>query len=313
MTSNLLGLGYTEREAAFLRLAALQSGYFVRRQFNEFNGRECGAVCQRFISRSLDRGHIKPLDALGGRVVYHVCSSQIFARLGDPDNRNRRDHQNDTVRRRLMALDYVLQRREEDWLLTEHEKFEFLSKAQTAGTAAEILAGGAKRMFGDNQPISGGRYPKFGFIDDGLRTLSSWELFLRDHRLLLQNLDQAEVVFASADLGRVQGAENLFRRLVAGEVARGRIDSARLARFFEARKLFEAKRYEHFDKGRLDELREDKRVFAGQQFELLFQRWQEQGDSALGALQSSRVRFCSQALPNKYEWLTPIRFHQRRA
>ena len=31
-------LGYTEREAAFLVLAALHSGYFLRRQYQEFLG-----------------------------------------------------------------------------------------------------------------------------------------------------------------------------------------------------------------------------------------------------------------------------------
>ena len=39
----LQALGYTEREAQFVELAALHSGYFVRRQFNAFvgNGRSC--------------------------------------------------------------------------------------------------------------------------------------------------------------------------------------------------------------------------------------------------------------------------------
>ena len=40
--SNLKGLGYTEREPPFLCLAALASGYFLRRQFTSFIARESG-------------------------------------------------------------------------------------------------------------------------------------------------------------------------------------------------------------------------------------------------------------------------------
>ena len=39
-------LGYTEREAAFLCLAALHGGYFLRRQYAQFLGREDGGTCR---------------------------------------------------------------------------------------------------------------------------------------------------------------------------------------------------------------------------------------------------------------------------
>ena len=44
--------GYTEREAAFLYLVGMHSGYFLRRQFLAFIHREDGAMVQRFLCKS---------------------------------------------------------------------------------------------------------------------------------------------------------------------------------------------------------------------------------------------------------------------
>jgi hypothetical protein len=49
---NLKMLGYTDREAEFLCLAALHSGYFVRRQFLGFAGRERGKLDGRVGERA---------------------------------------------------------------------------------------------------------------------------------------------------------------------------------------------------------------------------------------------------------------------
>ena len=42
----LESLGYTKREASFLYLAGVHSGYFVRRQFDYFIDRVAGAIAQ---------------------------------------------------------------------------------------------------------------------------------------------------------------------------------------------------------------------------------------------------------------------------
>ena len=42
-------LGYSEREAAFLNLAALHGGYFLRRQYCEFLGKEVGGTAASLI------------------------------------------------------------------------------------------------------------------------------------------------------------------------------------------------------------------------------------------------------------------------
>ena len=298
MTDPLASLGYTTREASFLRVASLLSGYFLRRHFNQFNRKQSGAVAQRFIERSIGMGHIRAIPALGGRVVYHASAGSLYSALGDPENRNRREHRPETVRVRLMALDFAILNPQARWLLTEKSKREYF-------LAVGIEAGNLPN-FVERQPISLTTGPQFAFIDSGLRTLTHWELFLRSHRVLLQRLSSADVIFASSQASRSDSAESAFRKAIAGESSAGGLDTERLSRHFAARKAFEEKRYQDFDQGRLDELRENKQVFSGEQFERLYSQWLANGNLALGGLQSSRVNFRFQALPHIYEWLSPI-------
>ena len=46
--STLKRFGYTEREAGFLYLVAIHSGYFTQRQFAEFGSMNSGAHRHRF-------------------------------------------------------------------------------------------------------------------------------------------------------------------------------------------------------------------------------------------------------------------------
>lgn len=298
MTEPLAGLGYTTREASFLRVASLLSGYFLRRHFDQFNGKESGAVAQRFVERALRMGHIRAIPALGGRVVYHASAGSLYSALGEPDNRNRREHRPETLRARLMALDFAILNPQANWLLTEKAKVNcFLALGIEVGNLPRLV---------EKQPIFLTTGPQFAFIDSGLRTLSHWNLFLKSHRALLQRLSSADVIFASPQATRFDSAEKVFRKAIAGESSTGGLDTERLGRYFAARKAFEEKHYQEFDQTRLDELRENKQVFSGVQFEHLYSQWLASGNLTLGGLRSSRVNLHFQALSHIYEWLSPI-------
>ena len=47
----LQSVGYTEREATFLYLVALYSGYFLRRQYDRFIRRGRGAIAEQLLRR----------------------------------------------------------------------------------------------------------------------------------------------------------------------------------------------------------------------------------------------------------------------
>src|SRR5580658_2173900 len=153
MTGELCRFGYTPREADFLMLAGLQSGYFLRSQFNVHIERKCGALGQRFIDRALRLGHISALPGFGNQRLYHVCARSLYQQIGEPDNRNRRLHAPDTVRHRLMMLDYVLTRPGEDWLLTVEARREALARLTATNSLApdEKLVG---ETASGRQPIS---------------------------------------------------------------------------------------------------------------------------------------------------------------
>ena len=68
-------LGYTDREAAFLYLVAVHSGYFLRRQFDYFTDRNIGAIAIAFSKRRVRRTHRIPCSTMAGR-----GTSTIFAR-----------------------------------------------------------------------------------------------------------------------------------------------------------------------------------------------------------------------------------------
>src|ERR1700744_2412887 len=122
---NLKTLGYTDREAEFLCLAALHSGYFVRRQFLGFAGRERGKLDAKLAEKTVGAGHARPLVFRHNRTVYSLCSKPFYEAIGETDNRNRRTHEVFTIRNRLIGLDFVLNNKDRRFLATEKEKVAF--------------------------------------------------------------------------------------------------------------------------------------------------------------------------------------------
>ena len=51
----IAGLGFTPRQARFLTLVALHSGYCLRRQYATFAGLECGKNVSEFLERLVAR------------------------------------------------------------------------------------------------------------------------------------------------------------------------------------------------------------------------------------------------------------------
>lgn len=316
MRDSLTRFGYTPREANFLIHASLLSGYFLRRHFNSYIGRSSGALGQNFIGRGLALKHLRAIPAIGGRLIYHVAASAIYEALGEATSRNRREHQFETVRLRLMALDVSLLCSEVTWLLTEQEKVDYFARLGVPlGDLPQTVFGKCRRFFVEKYPLglSRGGYPRFVFVDGAFCGFSQWELFLKAHRGLLHRLQAAELIFSSCHPERFETAERLFRRSIAGESVGGGFDLERLKRYFEARQAFEAKRLDLFDQSKLNQLREDKRVFVGEEVERLYSDWCRTGTVLAAGLKGCTTRFQTQVLTESYEWLSPIQFHERRA
>src|SRR5690606_22987602 len=79
-------LGYTPREAYFLELVAVHSGYFLRRQYSEFLGRKRGGTAAALIRKALQKGHVCAERSCDRTLLYHLRRRAFYERISEPDN-----------------------------------------------------------------------------------------------------------------------------------------------------------------------------------------------------------------------------------
>src|ERR1700730_9956359 len=122
-------LGYSEREAHFLCLAALHGGYFLRRQYAQFLGCQDGGTVTQLIEKILDLRHAESATYKANTHIYHLSARPFYASLGQEDNRNRRRKELVTIKAKLMGFDFVLDHQDKEYLATEQEKVRFFQEA----------------------------------------------------------------------------------------------------------------------------------------------------------------------------------------
>jgi len=202
--------GYTEREAAFLYLVAMHSGYFLRRQFDYFIDRNKGSIAARFLAKARSAGHVSILDYKRGWYVYHLCSRIIYRLCGDPKSQLRRRKADARVRARLMALDYVLGNEEDHYLASEGDRVRFFE--QVRGVSPGIVEDVDGRMHSllTAFPISLAERDRpvhsrvrFAFIDEGLSNEGKFRRYLDAAESLFRSVGNFEVVY-------IGNAESIF-------------------------------------------------------------------------------------------------------
>jgi hypothetical protein len=216
-------LGYTAREAAFLYLVGIHSGYFLRRQYLTFIQREDGAMVQRFLEKSIRLGHAHPIEYATSRHIYHLKSKLIYRILCQEDSQNRRVKGDRQIKARLMQVDYLLDHFGEPFLETAEQKVRCFE--EKLKIPAELLPqirsknAGSLVYFPDRFPISVKQEPgqsapsvSFVFIDDGLRSISAFVRFLEQHAQLLAALHRAEVIYTADNSRNFAEAEGQFLR-----------------------------------------------------------------------------------------------------
>ena len=181
----LESLGWRGPEAEWIALVCLHSGIFTRAQFcHYFDARRDRA--HRFVQALLDRGEaIEPPTPIfaGGARICRIFSKRIYRALGVENIRHRRAGTADVTLRRLLSLDYVLERPELAWLPTEPEK---VRRFEALGLERPMLPhrvykgsrGKQKRYFALKLPIAvDSETATFAYADPGNKTydgLRSW-------------------------------------------------------------------------------------------------------------------------------------------
>jgi len=308
-------LGYTHEESEFLMLAAIHSGYFVRRQFSAFLGQRPGGAEARFVEKLLKTGYAQAINQRGNRIIYHLRAKSLYGRLGQTDNRNRREKMPLTVKRKLMCLDFVLMHRDQRFLALEADKVHYFT--QERGVSLDLLPvrrypahdGNqvTDRYFVDKFPVHiteslPAPVVHFAYVDEGSESLDGFETFLRQYRELVAALGAFEIIYVAAEPRWTGKAQRVFEHFFPSRTCALTGEQKRLVQYFETRRKFESRQFSGLDADRIAQYRDEKREFASANNEALYQRWLTDGSLALTSptATSARATFRTVALPHDY-------------
>ena len=183
----LAPLGWTGREAEWLALVALHSGAFTRAQCRaHFQAGDDRKRLSRFvralIEKQLATEDERPIFPGGARAVL-LTGKPIYRALGIPDVRHRRgkDATTQVLMRRLLSLDYIIERQTFGWLPTEDDKvqrFEALGVDRANFPYRKYGQPGIPRYFAFKLPIAvDDQAATFAYVDSGQTTdseLRAW-------------------------------------------------------------------------------------------------------------------------------------------
>ena len=288
--------GYTHREAEFLVLAALNSGYFLRRQFSP-RGKLDDAFCRRLVAN----GHGKVAHASNQTQVYHITGKPLYRALGQVDNRHRRKHESFYMRSKIMLLDYVLASRQgPDFLPTEQDKVAYFCKVRGLDTGvlpSKTYVGrdGSRttRFFVDKFPVrvdQNSGAVSFGFVDDGM-TKAGFRTWLTQIGALVDALGAAEIVFISASVESLSWAKREFARRFGD-------GSGLVEGYFRIRQELELRGLAGHTQEALDRYRNWQRQYADPKYERQYSAWKRSG--ALVDSQADGVTLATHLLPFRY-------------
>jgi hypothetical protein len=320
--ASVAALGFTARQARFLTLVALHSGYCLRRQYSSFGALSYGKNVRNFLDGLVDRQLARRVTFRADRGhVYHLLARCIYGALQQEDNRNRRYASPALIARKLMVLDFVLDEPERDWFVTEQEKLHLFAECLHVPPHAlprrsyDSVLGASDptvRYFIHKLPIFLTNEPaRVHFVclvtDPDATDVT---LFLKDHRALLSHLSSwTLVVIRPAHISTDERcAQQFARALQSADLVPHALDAATTSHFFHTRRrieLGELKRVSVADIKRYRELHD--RV--GHRMDALYSRWQELGDAALQTLERPKNQGVSpettqliiHKLPHRYE------------
>jgi len=245
---SLEAVGYAGREASFLYLVAVHSGYFLRRQYHRFTQREGGRMATRFLRKAHRHRHIQVIECGQKRHIYHLTAKPIYAALGIAGSQHRRIKSDAYMKSRLMVLDFVLDHLEADILFTEAAKVDFFTTQ--CGVKLELLPQsyvGRPLYFSDGFPILVSRIgiPRFTFFDEGQVSSSRFENFLEQYQSLFGALKASELIYLADTEANVRRAKAAFERCFPADRMRGVTPLTPMGvdhflKFLRARQFFEA-------------------------------------------------------------------------
>ena len=214
-------LGWTGRKAEWIALACLHAdGVFTREQL-AFHLQMSRWQVLRFVQDLLHKG-LATEDRFENLKVCRIFNRQIFRALGGEDIRRRPVASRETLLRRLLALDYVIEHPGLPWLLTEAEKvraFEALGieRRHLPLRVYRGAVGGIRHYFQLKLPLAFQRErAAFVFVDPGYDTATALRSWGAAHhglwRALRERERKIEVVAVAREIKALVRAEKVLGR-----------------------------------------------------------------------------------------------------
>ncbi len=123
--------GLSGRTAEWVAFASLHAGLFTRAQLQVWvaaTPESSRRITSRIVTELRNQRLVEEVNVAGIAEI-HIHGKAIYRALGEPDNRNRRKPSREKALERLLALDYVLDHPDDDWLPTERAKTDALHAA----------------------------------------------------------------------------------------------------------------------------------------------------------------------------------------
>jgi len=274
--ARLQTFGYTEVEARFLYLVALHSGYFTVRQFLDFAHAKSGKRNARLVEKLFRLGHATAQRYTRRSLIYHLSSRRIYEAIGKAHLRNRRDHELDYIKAKLLGLDFILANPEDRYFETPEEKRRYLIERfkLSESVFSPSNENGKAITFSEGFPLCVA-FPApdympvvtFTYVDIEHRDLDRYIRHLRIYRPLFRQLPGFQFIYISTAAGLQQEAQELFSFLLEGK---GLSD---LARYFDIEAKWNSKKYSLVTENDLIFRNQVAKRFQGEIFDTLFLLW----------------------------------------
>ncbi|MHB8541430.1 MAG: hypothetical protein ACYDCD_10880 [Candidatus Acidiferrales bacterium] len=281
---SLKELGYTEIEARFIYIVATHSGYFTVRQFLDFAEAKRGKRSDKLAEKLVRNKHASAEMFRKNARVYHIFARKIYAPIGKENIRNRRDHEFQFVKTRLVALDFILANQRYDYFETEADKVRYFCGAlgiEQHALPTKLYLGTKNpsvtpRYFVDKFPmflpmITGSPAVTFTYIAPEAENLVAFVTHLQNYLPLFRSLKQFRFLFVSPCEPLFPKARAIFSSVVKGPLELPSV--AEISRYFHVRKLWESRQFAALRNEDIEFLNEATRRFAAVHIQEIYKEW----------------------------------------
>jgi len=254
-------------------------------------------------------GHVSAQRYMRRSLVYHVRSRQLYEAIGKAHLRNRREHELDYIKTRLLALDFILANPEDRYFETAEEKRRYLIERFKLSESffSRSSERGKAVTFSDGFPLCVA-YPApdfmpvvtFTYLDTEHRNLDRYIAHLRTYRPLFRQLSSFQFIYISTAAGLQQEAGELFSFLVEG---RGLSD---LTRYFDIQTKWDSRKYSLVTEDDMIFRHQAAKRFNGEIFDTLFHLWRRnqlpndlRAESVATTTKQQKVRFRAVTVPGQ--------------